>query len=154
MSINTCREIGRDLRDRGRHATEPGHLAPWLNAYSTWPDQIVDEGYTAALAAVFAGYVERDGDEAEYYSLGDVVAVPEGTENPYKCSELFDERPALMGKFLRGIETPGVEFWHAPACGGAVKLASGIDAVRPDIVDYYWTAGGTPKRRSGVIVGE
>jgi len=87
------------------------------------------------------------------YSLGDIVAVPEGTENPYRCNELFNERGSVLGKFLRGIETPGVEFWHAPGCGGAVKLASGIDAVRPDIVDYYWAADGTSRRRPGVTGG-
>ncbi len=62
MGIKTCREIGRDLRERGCHATEPGNLAKWLNAYSTWPDQIVEEGYNAAIAAVFKGWRERDAE--------------------------------------------------------------------------------------------
>jgi hypothetical protein len=74
-------------------------------------------------------------------NLGDVVVVPTGTENPYKAESLCGpKRSELLGKFFAGEETPGWEFWIAPVCGGAKKVATAAEAnVDPDVIAYYWS---------------
>lgn len=81
-------------------------------------------------------------------NIGDILAVPEGTLNPYTAKQAFGrERSKLLGAFLRYKPTPGVEFWHAPVQGGAYKLQIGdIVRVDPEAVNYYWDAGGNPHR--------
>ena len=77
-------------------------------------------------------------------NIGDIVVVPEGTENPYRVVGAYGKRRSdLLGRFLRGLYVPGFEFWFAPCCGGARKLRDAADAgVDQDEIDYYWGEDG------------
>lgn len=80
--------------------------------------------------------------------IGDIVVTDESCENPYTWEG--EERMGLarsraLGLFLCGGKTPGLVFWYAPSCGGAVRLTVPPD-VRQETIDYYWKEDGTPKR--------
>ena len=78
-----------------------------------------------------------------YRHLGAISVVPEGTINPYAVSISGPERSEALGKFLTGKPTPGYEFWHAEAGGGARQLVDAADAnVDPDTIDFYWGEDG------------
>lgn len=85
----------------------------------------------------------------KYFRIGNVAVVPVGTVNPY-CSEniMGTERSDLLGKFCWGYTTPGYEFWHAPGCGGAIRLDN-ADNVDPEEVAYYW--GPVTRKRNALI---
>lgn len=62
---NELLEIGRDIRDRGRHATTAGEMAPWLASYTNGTDAVNYLGMPAACEAAFTGYCQRDAEIAE-----------------------------------------------------------------------------------------
>jgi hypothetical protein len=78
--------------------------------------------------------------------IGAIEVTRAGAANPYVEGIWGAERSGALGAFLRGRPTPGYEFWHAPSCGGARRLDE-RPAVRPEVVDFYWRADGTPRRR-------
>lgn len=67
--------------------------------------------------------------------------------NPYRGTSLMGyERSKALGRFLRGLPTPGYTFWFSPCCGGA-KALDAPPPVNPVVVGFYWHADGSPTRK-------
>lgn len=82
-----------------------------------------------------------------HVSIGDISAHRGAVANPYRGSSLMGrERSEALGRFLRGLPTPGYTFWFSPACGGA-KALDAPPAVNPVVIDFYWRADGSPTRK-------
>lgn len=60
-----AKEIGEDIAERGRHATEPSHLLHWAQAFTLWSTSVSVIGKDAALAAAFEGYNNNANERAK-----------------------------------------------------------------------------------------
>ena len=60
------------------------------------------------------------------YQIGEVRVIEstEASVNPYRADGMIGEpRKAALAAFKRGETEAGLQFWYAPASGGAVRLA-------------------------------
>ncbi|MBN2257831.1 MAG: hypothetical protein JW704_08400 [Anaerolineaceae bacterium] len=75
--------------------------------------------------------------------IGSIEVVPEGTISPYRVTGYCGKaRSEALRKWFMGEPTPGLEFWYAPACGGARKLSGPEETdVDADQVEYMWGTG-------------
>lgn len=79
------------------------------------------------------------------YEISNVYVCKEG-EGPKDTTGSGEIRSTLLGKFVRGLPTPGIEFWHWPVGGRRTKLDDPTN-IRRDQIEFYWNYDGTPRRR-------
>jgi len=121
--MSDMQEIGRHIREQGRHATEPFHLRQWITAYTYAAEAISFLGESAALEAAFTGYQQVEAEIAE--ADRDIAAYNPRLTLPEFCGA----RRKLEVAIAHGAEQAIAEFVRETGC---LVMHVNLSPVSPD----------------------